>query len=110
MTTVMPSRSSAPWRAFAAICAHSSIAPSMRVAQRRVGEEVDLLLGKIDRRFDVHARLGDGFGQRMHGDGELALQRAQRGARRLDRAAVDQIGDRFGLRQVELVVEKCAAA
>ena len=45
----------------------------------------------------------------LHRDGKLALHRAQRGARRLDRAAVDQIGDRFGLGQVELVVEESAA-
>ena len=80
----------------------------MRSRSTRVGEEVDLLFGKVDRRLDVHARFGHRFGQRMHGDGELALQRAQRCARRLRRAAVDQIGDRFGLGQVELVVEEGA--
>ena len=78
-------------------------------AQGGVGEEIDLLLRKIDRRFDVHARLGHGLGQRMHRDGKLTLHRTQRGARGLDRAAVDEIGDRFGLGQVELVVEESAA-
>ncbi len=77
--------------------------------QGGVGEEIDLLLRKIDGRFDVHARLGHGLGQRIHRDGKLALHRTQRGARGLDRAAVDQIGDRFGLGQVELVVEESAA-
>ena len=80
----------------------------MRVRSCGVGEKVDLFLGKIDRRFDVHARFGDGIGQRAHGDGELALHRAQGCARRLDRAAVDQIRDRFGLRQIELVIEEGA--
>ncbi len=38
----------------------------------------------------------------------MPLQRVHRRARRLLGAGVDQIGDRFGLRQIELVVEKRA--
>ena len=36
---------------------------------------------------------------------EFALQRTQRSARRLGRAAVDEVGHGFGLREVELVIE-----
>jgi len=36
------------------------------------------------------------------------LQRAQSRACRLRRSAVDQVSDRFGLREVELVVEEGA--
>ena len=43
-------------------------------AQRAVREEVDFLLGEVDRRLDMHASLGDGFRQRMNLRGKLALQ------------------------------------
>ena len=74
--------------------------------KRRVGQKVDLLFRKIDRRLDVHAQLQQLPGQRVDGNGELAGQRAQRCPRRLRRTAIDQVGDGFGLRQVELVIEE----
>ena len=40
--------------------------------------------------------------------GELALQRAHGGARGLARAGIDEIRDGFGLREIDLVVEKRA--
>ncbi len=42
----------------------------------------------------------------MHLRRELATQRPERGARRLRGPAVDEVGDRFGLRKVELVVQE----
>ncbi len=74
--------------------------------ERAVAEEVHFLLGEVDGGLDPHAQLEHRFGEVVHLRGELALQRAQRGARRLRRAAVDQIGDGLGLGEVELVVEE----
>ena len=73
-----------------------------------VGEEIDLLFRKIDGRLDVGAQVDHRLGEPAHHGGELALQRAHRRARRLARAGVDQIRDRLGLRQIQLVVEEGA--
>ncbi len=43
-----------------------------------------------------------------YGRRELAFERTHRGARRLRGAARDEIGDRFGLQQIDLIVEECA--
>ena len=73
-----------------------------------VGEKVDFLFGKIDRGFDVHARFGHRFGQRMNRDRKLTLQRTKRGTCGLARAAVDEIGNGFGLGEIDLVVQEGA--
>src|SRR5207248_4092856 len=77
-------------------------------AELVVGEEVDFLLRKVDRRLDVAAQLDHRLGEPAHHGGELPLQRAHGGAQRLARARVDEIGDRFGLRQIQLVIEEGA--
>ena len=75
-----------------------------------VGEEVDLFLGKVDGRLDIDAQADQLFDQALHPAREFALQRTQGIARRLFGARLDEVGDGFGLGQVELVVEKGAFA
>ena len=76
--------------------------------QRLVGEKIHVVVGEIDGCFDVHAQLDElplQFGARR---GKGAGERAQRGLCGLLRAAGDEIGNRFGLGKVELVIEKRA--
>ena len=108
MTTVMPSRSSRPWRA---LCEHAVEVLAHRLealGELAVGEEIDLLLGKVDGRLHVGAQLDHRLGEPAHHGGELPLQRAHGRARRLARAGIDQVGDGLGLGQIELVVEEGA--
>ena len=62
-TTRMPSRSSAPWRARSST---ASTPRARRAASRprasALLEEVDLLLGKVERRLDQHAQLDQRVG------------------------------------------------
>ncbi len=74
----------------------------------RYGEEVDLVLGKVDRRFDPDAQAHDALDQRVHALRELAVEAALRGARRGGGTAGDEIGDGLGLGEVELAVEEGA--
>ena len=76
------------------------------LAERPVGEEIDLLFREIDRSLDPHPQPEQRLGQLVHLRRELASQRPERGTRRLRGAAVDEVGDRFGLREVELVVQE----
>ncbi len=108
MTRVRPSRSSAPWRAVSRELGESLPEVRHPLGERAILQEVDFFLGKVDRGFGPHPQLEHALRQLVHLHREFALQRAQRGARGLCRAAVDQVGDRFGLREVELVVEVCA--
>ena len=78
------------------------------LGELRVGEKIDFLLRKIDGGLDIGAQLDQRIGEALHHAGELALQRAHGGARRLARAGIDEIGDGFGLRQIDLVVVKGA--
>ena len=71
-------------------------------------EEIDFFLGKIERGFEPRAHAHDRIEQRLHAIGKFALETSHRGACASFAAAGDQIGDRFGLRQIELAVEKCA--
>ena len=71
-------------------------------------QEVDLLLGKVERRLDQHAQAHDALAQALHLLRERAAQRAAGRARRGFGAGVDQVGHGLGLRQVELAVEKRA--
>ncbi len=73
-----------------------------------VAEKIDLLFGKVDRGLDVAAQFDQRLDQGMNALREFALQGTQRGARGLRAAAVDQVGNRLGLGEIELVVEEGA--
>ena len=75
-----------------------------------IGEEIDLLLGKVDGGLHIDAQLDQLLAQLVHAPREFTLQRAQGIARRLGRAGLDQVGDGLGLRQVQLVVKEGALA
>jgi len=72
-----------------------------------VAHELDVLLREVERGFGEHAQLGHGIDQRTHLTGELAGERTRGGAGRGRRGGVDQVGNAFGLRKIELAVEKC---
>jgi len=87
------------------------LAADRRQAAARVGrlQEVDLLLGEVQRRLDQRAQLEQRLDQGVDAPRELAGQRAVgRPCRRLG-AGVDQVGDCLGLGEVEAVVEEGAA-
>ena len=109
-TTVSPSRSSAPCFARASTCA--SRARDRRELAAHVGraQELDVLLGKVERRLGEHPQLDQRVDQRADLARELAGQAARGGARRGRRRRVDQVGDALGLREVELAVEERALA
>ncbi len=67
-------------------------------------EELRVLVREVDRRLDVGAKLHHRAASALHLARELAEERTQRRARRLRRARGDEVGDRLGLREVELVV------
>ena len=71
-------------------------------------QEFDFFFGKVEGGFDQHAQVQQLVGQHVDLPGKYALQRAGGGARRLFGAGLDQVGDGFGLYQVELVVEEGA--
>jgi hypothetical protein len=77
-------------------------------ADFRRGQEIDVFVGKIQRRLDVHPQLRQRFDYGVDAPGKLAIQGAAGGARRGIAAGGDQVGNRFGLGQVELVVEEGA--
>ena len=100
----------------AALAGPAAQAPTDRTrqalqARHQVGvaQRVDLLVGKVERRLDQHAQLDQLVHQAMDLARKLAGQRAQRRAGRLRRAGLDQVGNRLGLGQVQLVVEKGTA-
>ena len=80
------------------------------LVQDGVGEKIDFLVRKIDRGFDMHARFRHRFvSECTAAENSPCIDRtAARAAWR--RAAVDQIGDRFGLSEIDLVVQKGALA
>jgi hypothetical protein len=71
-------------------------------------QEIDLLLGEVERRLDQQAQLDQDLGEGVDLAREGAVERARRRARRGFGAGVDQIGDGLGLGEVELVVEEGA--
>ncbi|MNN18922.1 hypothetical protein D3C81_1321420 [compost metagenome] len=71
-----------------------------------IGKKVDFLLGEVDRCLDIDPQRDQCFSQAVHTFGELPLQRAQGVACCLTGTGFDQVGNRFGLGQVELVVEE----
>ncbi len=74
--------------------------------ERAIVEGLGLLVRKIDGRFDLGAKPRQRGLQRPDVGREFPLQRAHRGARRRRRAGVDQVGDRLGLRHVDLAVQE----
>ena len=72
-------------------------------------EEVNLLIGKIQCRFDQHAQRHQLVAQGMHLARERAIERAHRSTRRLCGSGFNQIGDALGLRKIELAIEIGAA-
>ncbi len=76
----------------------------------RVGgfEEIDLFLGEVERGLHQHAQVDDLVDQRVDGLREFAFHRARGGARRGLGAGLDEVGHRFGLGEVELVVQEGA--
>ena len=76
--------------------------------QRLIGEKVDLLLRKVDRRFDVKAQFHELLRKRIDRCGEITRKRSQRRPRGLRSSCIDQIDDRLRLHEVELVIEESA--
>src|SRR5690348_8111744 len=76
------------------------------LGQLAVCKEVDFLLRKVDRRLDVGTQIDDGLGEAAHHVGELALQRAHGRAHGFPGAGIDEVGNGFGLGEIELVVEE----
>ena len=72
------------------------------------GEEIDFLFGKVDRGLDPDAQADRRLGDRAHAIGERAVETAHRRPRGRFGAGRDQIGDRFGLGQIEASVEERA--
>ena len=70
-------------------------------------QKVDVFFGEIQRRFDQHAQMDQLRQQRIDGLREFARHGARRRARRRLSAGVDQVGNGFGLGQIDLVVQKC---
>jgi len=82
--------------------------PLQALGRVRVAKYVDFLFGKIQRRFHQHAQLDQARHQRMNLARKITRQRAQGRACRRRGTRFDQVGDRFGLYQVQLVIEKRA--
>jgi hypothetical protein len=91
-----------------AVADPSQFGDDPREAALRIGalEEVDFLLGKVERRLDQHAQLDQRIAQLPDLNRECAAQRAAGRTRGRFGAGVDQVGNRFGLSQIELVVQE----
>jgi hypothetical protein len=76
--------------------------------QRLPRQKIDFLVGKIDGGLDVGAQSRDPRFQIGDARGELALHRAHRRASCGGGAGVDQVGNRFGLRDVDFAVQEGA--
>ncbi len=87
--------------------------PARRACARRsscsraIGR-IDLLLGKIDARLDVHAKLEERGRDRFHLPRELPGERARRAARGFLARSFDEVRDALGLREVEASIQECA--
>ena len=83
------------------------VAQALEIAEHgRVGQKVDFLFGEIDGRLDPDAQAYDALGEGVHLSRKVAFETAHGGARGGFGAARDQVGDRFGLGQVDLAVEE----
>ena len=110
ITTFSPSRSSAPWRAAAVIESKAAKTAARRSRSASPPREIDFFVGKIDGRFDEHAQIRDLRLQLGDARREFALHGTHRGARRGRGAGIDQIGNGFGLRNIDLAVQEGALA
>ena len=104
----MPSRSSAPWRARASTA--SSCAPvaasrprASARSRKSISSSGKSSVASTSMRSSISASASASISLR-----ERAVERARGRARRRFGAGVDQVGDGFGLGQVELVVEEGA--
>ena len=109
-TTFNPSRSSAPCRGL--LQQLVKIGANARQPPGGVGllQKIELFFREIERRFDQHAQLDQRRRQRVRALRKFAGQRAHRGARGDLGGRIDQVGDRFGLREIEPVVQETRAA
>ncbi|MPM33493.1 hypothetical protein SDC9_80069 [bioreactor metagenome] len=75
---------------------------------RRIGllQKIDLFFREVQSRLHQHAQMDQRVAQRVDLFGERARQRTPRTARSRLGARIDQIGNRLGLGQIDLVVEK----
>ena len=105
ITTFRPSRSKAPWRAWART---SPRRPANGPTVRRIGllQKVDFLFREIQRGFDQHAQVDQRVAQHMDPVREHAGQRTAGASGCGFGAGIDQVGHRLGLGQIELVVEE----
>src|SRR2546430_12619729 len=71
-------------------------------------DEVDILLRKIERRFDEHTELHQSVEERVDLASEFADQAARCRANTGGRRCTDEIGHRFRLSEVDFIVEECA--
>ena len=86
------------------------LAAQCREARCRLGRlaEIELLVRKVDRRLDERTQLDERVPVALDGSRELARKRSTRAPHRRHGCAVDEVGDRLGLRQVDAIVEKGA--
>ncbi len=75
-------------------------------AKLRASENVDLFFRKIDCRLDVDTQVGEPVGEVGDPFRKQAVERSACGAGSGIGTGGDQIGDRFGLGQIELAVEE----
>ena len=104
----MPSRSSAPWRARCSTASTPAARACSRprasaAARKSISSSGKSSVASTSRRSSTSASR-----ERVDLARERAVERARRRARRRFGAGVDQVGDGFGLREVELVVEEGA--
>ena len=108
-TTCRPERSRLPCCARASVSVERAAQPLEPAAGVGAVQRIDLLLGEVERSLGERAQLDQLIDERADRAGELAAQAAHRAPRGGLGRRVDHVGDRFGLREVELVVEKGAA-
>jgi hypothetical protein len=71
-----------------------------------VAHDIDFFLRKVQRRLDAHAQIDQPLDQRMNFPRKVAGHRAHRGTCRRRGLRGDQVSHRFGLNQIQLVVEE----
>ena len=72
----------------------------------RLFQKIDLFLGKVQGGFNQHAQADQCITKGMNVTGKLAQQGAARAAGGRLGAGVDQVCNRFGLRQIDLPVQE----
>ena len=82
--------------------------PSIALATARRIDEVIALFRKVDRRFEPRDQIEQRRVDLADRSRQRAVQLIERGARLQRRDRVDEIGDRFGLHQIDPAVEERA--